>query len=98
MKQLKIDIYYNSNCGACDKALDYLHSKGLDFHAYHVEFDAEADRFVDSENTREMHRRCGEEVNFVPQIFVGNTHIAGWMKMGPMTQSGEFDALLTKSG
>ncbi len=97
MTKRKIDIYYNSNCGACGKALDYLHSRGLDFHAYHVEFDAEADRFVDSENTRQMYRRCGEEINFVPQVFVGDTHIAGWMQMGPMTQSGEFDGLLDRT-
>lgn len=92
--QPKVDIFYNKACGACDEAIEFLHHQGVDFHAYAVEFDAEADRFVDSENTREMYRRCGEDINFVPQIFVGNTHIAGWMKLRPMTENGEFTRLI----
>ena len=94
MNQPQIDIYYFRGCGACTKALDYFHSRGLDFRAHHVEWDETAQRFTDSANTREMFRRCGEEFDFVPQMFVGNTHIPGWMKLGPMTQNGEFDALL----
>ena len=92
--QPRIDIYFNKDCGACTKAIDFLHHRGVDFHAYTVEYDAKADMFVDSENTREMYRRCGEEIDFVPQTFVGDTHIPGWMKLGPMTENGEFDALL----
>ena len=92
--QPRIDIYYCRICGACDKALEFLHKRGVDFHAHHVEWNAEADRFVDSENTREMYRRCGEEIDFVPQLFVGDTHIPGWMKLRPMTENGEFDRLL----
>lgn len=94
--QPDIDIYYCHTCGACEKAIEFLRARGVDFHAYAVEFDAAADRFVDSENTREMYRRCGEEIDFVPQIFVGDTHIAGWMKLRPMTENGAFDRLLEK--
>ena len=92
--QPKIDIYFNRDCGACTKAIDFLHHRGLDFHAYSVEYDPEADKFIDSENTREMYRRCGEDITFVPQVFVGDAHIEGWMKLGPMTENGEFDSLL----
>ena len=92
--QNRIDVFYCHTCGACEKALDYLRSRGLDFHARAVEWDEEANRFVDSENTREMYRRCGEEIDFVPQIFVGKTHIPGWMGLRPMTENGEFDKLL----
>ena len=94
--QPRIDIYYNRSCGACDMALQYLHHRGVDFHAYAIEYDAEADRFIDSENTREMFRRCGEEIDFVPQVFVGDTHIPGWMKLKPMTENGEFERLLSQ--
>ena len=92
--QPRIDIYYNKNCGACTKAIEFLHKRGVDFHAYAVEYDHVADRFIDSDNTREMYRRCREEIDFVPQVFVGATHIAGWMKLGPMTTNGEFDKLI----
>jgi glutaredoxin len=93
MNQQKIDVYYYAECGACKKAIEYLESQGLDFCAFHVEWNEEADRFEDSANTREMYRRCGEQIDFVPQVFVGETHIPGWMKMRPMTESGEFDKL-----
>jgi glutaredoxin-related protein len=41
-----------------------------------------------------MFRRCGETVDFVPQIFIRGTHVAGWRKLEPMIESGEFDRLL----
>jgi len=93
----KIDIFYCRVCGACDKAIQFLHHKGVDFTAYAIEYDAAADKFIDSTNTREMYRRCGEEIDFVPQVFVGKHHIAGWMKLKPMTENGEFDRLLNQA-
>lgn len=69
----------------------------MTFTACAVEWDAEKDEFADSVNTREMVKRCGEKVDFVPQIFIGDTHIKGWRKLKPMIESGEIDSLLTKS-
>ena len=89
-----IDIYYSRVCGLCTKALDFFRSRGLDFHAYAVEWDEDADRFVDSENSRRMFERCGETVDFVPQMFINGTHIAGWRKLEPMIEDGSFDRLL----
>lgn len=89
-----IEIYYCSICGLCTKAIDFFRSRNLDFHAYAVEWDKETERFVDSENTREMYRLCGEEVDFVPQMFIDGTHIAGWRKLEPMIESGEVDRLI----
>ena len=92
MKQ--IDIYYASVCGLCTKAIEFFRSRGLTFRAYAVEWDGGKDEFVDSENACEMHRRCGETVDFVPQMFIGNKHIKGWRSLEPMIESGEIDSLL----
>lgn len=92
--QPAIDIYYANVCGLCTEAINYLHKRGVTFTAHAVEYDADADEFSDSANTREMFRRCGETVDFVPQIFIGERHIGGWRKMEPMIHSGEIDELL----
>jgi glutaredoxin len=92
----KVDIYYARICGLCTKAVDFFRSRGVTFTSYGVEWDGEKDAFVDSENTREMYKRCGEEVDFVPQIFIGDLHIKGWRALEPMIESGEIDALIPK--
>lgn len=91
-----IDIYYANVCGLCTKAIDWFRSRNVTFTAHAVEWDPKADAFVDSANAREMYRRCGKQVDFVPQIFIGDTHIPGWRKLEPMIQSGEIDALVPK--
>lgn len=93
---MDVHIYYSKVCGLCTKAIDFMHKRGITFTAYAVEYDAEADAFVDSENMREMYRRCGGPVDFVPQIFIGKQHIGGWRKLEPMIESGEIDELLPK--
>ena len=92
---MKIDIYYASVCGLCTKAIEFFRSRGETFSVYAVEWDSDKEEFIDSANTREMYRRCGEELDFVPQIFVGETHIKGWRSLEPMIESGEIDSLLT---
>lgn len=89
-----VDIYYARVCGLCDKAIEFFCSRGVTFTAYAVEYDAAKDEFVDSENTRNMYLRCGGKVDFVPQMFIGTTHIAGWRKLEPMIKSGEIDHLI----
>ena len=91
---MKIDIYYAHVCGLCTKALEFFRSRNVDFTAYAVQWDAKADAFVDSENTRTMYQRCGKTVDFVPQMFIGDTHISGWKKLEPMIESGEIDQLI----
>jgi glutaredoxin len=93
---VKIEIYYASVCGLCTKAIEFFRSQGLTFTAHAVEWDGEKDRFVESENSAEMYKRCKEEVDFVPQIFIGDTHIKGWRKLEPMIKSGEFNKLIKK--
>ena len=89
-----IDVYYATVCGLCTNAIEFFRSRGLDFQAYSVTWDDAAQQFADSPNAREMHRRCGQKVDIVPQIFINGTHVAGWRKLEPMIASGEFDRLL----
>jgi len=89
----EIEIFYAPVCGLCAEAMNFFRSRGLSFHARAVEWGGEA--FVDSENARAMFAKCGGVVDFVPQIFVNGMHIAGWRKLEPMIESGEFDRLLT---
>ncbi len=90
----EIVIYYAKVCGLCTKAIDFFRSRGVTFTAKAVTWDAAADAFENSATAREMHTRCGETVDFVPQIFIGDTHIKGWRKLEPMIASGEIDPLL----
>jgi glutaredoxin len=73
--------------------MDAFRERGLDFDAYEVGYDADADDWVPGPTVDEMKRRAGD-VDFVPQIFVNGHHIAGWKKLEPMKESGEFDRLL----
>ncbi len=90
----RVDIYYASICGLCTKALEFFRSRGVTYTAFAVDWDGENEQFRDSENTRAMYRRCGERVDFVPQMFIGDTHVRGWRRLEPMIESGEIDALL----
>lgn len=92
----QIDIYYARVCGLCTKALDFFRSRGASFTAYAVEWDPEKQAFVDSDNARGMYERCGETVDFVPQIFIDDRHIKGWRKLEPIIESGEIDRLIPK--
>jgi len=93
----QVEVYYARICGLCVKVIDFFRHRGVTFTAYAVEWNDKAETFVDSPNTREMYRRCAAEVDFVPQIFVGNVHIRGWRKLEPMIESGEIDRILSNS-
>jgi glutaredoxin len=89
-----IEVFHASICGLCHKTFEFLQSRGLPYHAYEVIWDEANNRFQDTDHAREMYRRCGAEVDFVPQIFINGQHIPGWRKLEPMIQSGEFERLL----
>lgn len=94
VKMNNIEIYYCSVCGLCTKAIEFLRSSNLTFTAYAIEYDKETDEFVDSQNTRDMYKKCGKKVEFVPQIFINGHHIEGWKKLEPMIESGEINKIL----
>ena len=90
-----VDLYYAEVCGLCTMALEFFRSRGVTFTAYAVEWSDKSNEFLDSGNSREMFKRCGENVDFVPQIFIGDRHIKGWRELEPMIESGEIDSLLS---
>lgn len=94
----EIEIYYAEICGLCQQALAYFRCRNLPVTAHEVEWDDAAGAFVDSENTREMYRRCGRELDFVPQIFINGRHICGWRELEPMITSGEIEQILYPDG
>ena len=94
MTQPKIDIYYSATCPLCHKAMAHFDAEGLNYDRHEVVWDDAADAFQDSDASRELYARAGYKPDFVPQIFVGDTHIAGWRKLEPMIASGEFAALV----
>lgn len=94
MTQPAIEIFYSETCPLCHKAMNYFDSEQLDYTKHAVEWDEPNDEFKDAEATRALYKKAGYQPDFVPQIFVGTTHIAGWRKLEPMIQSGEFATLL----
>jgi glutaredoxin len=88
----KVEIFYAEMCGLCHEAMDYFKAQGIDFEAYEVTWTGED--WEDSEHAREMRRRCGPDVDFVPQIFVDGKHIPGWKTLSAMIESGELARLL----
>jgi len=82
--------------------MNYFRSRGLPFNAYEVFWNEQAQEFVDSDNTREMYRRCGGKVDIVPQIFIEGRPIRGWRTLEPLIRSGQIEDFLdlagTKSG
>lgn len=91
-----IEIYYAEICGLCHKAMDFFRSRNLPFTRHEVFWDAEKDAFHDTQTARDMFERIGGETDFVPQIFINGTHVAGWKKLEPMIENGDVDRLLEK--
>jgi glutaredoxin len=90
---LNVEIFCAPMCGACEEAKDYFQGRGISFTSTEVRWDAENDRWVDSENSRRMLKMCGE-IDFVPQIFVNDRHIKGWRGLTELIKSGEIDSIL----
>lgn len=89
----KIEIFYSPMCWACHEAMDYFSGRGLEYDSYEVAWKGE--ELQNSENARELQRRCGN-VDFVPQIFIDGKHIGGWRKLSEMIESGEIEKVLNR--
>jgi len=87
----KVEIFYAQMCGLCHRAMDYFTEKGVAFDSYEVQWKDGA--WVDSDNVRDMLRRCGN-VDFVPQIIIDDRPIEGYRKLEKLIDTGEIDALI----
>jgi glutaredoxin len=77
-------------CDLCHKAMDYFRERGIPVDAYELKW--KGDGWEDSENARELKRRCGEDVDFVPQIFIDGRHIPGWKTLSELIETGKIEA------
>lgn len=92
MPEPKIEIFFSQLCGGCHDAMDYFRGRGLPYESYEVKWEP-GGRLADGENEQELRRRCGD-VDFVPQIFVDDKHVGGWLALSALIENGEVEALL----
>lgn len=89
-----IEIYYAEVCGLCHEAMDFFRSRNLPFTSHEVFWDEANDQFEKTATRQAMFKRIGGETDFVPQIFINDTHVAGWRKLQEHIKSGEFEQML----
>jgi len=77
-------MYCSRFCGYCTMAERLLRSKGVDIETIRV--DTEPGR------RSEMEQRSGRRS--VPQIFIGDIHVGGFMDLAQLERDGRLDDLL----
>lgn len=81
----EIEIYTQSWCPFCERAMHVLTKKGVEFR--------EIDAPNGSAARREARERSGGRTS-VPQIFVGGTHIGGCDDLLALDRNGKLNPLL----
>ncbi len=80
-------MYSTRVCPYCRLAEALLTRKGVAFEKILVD--------EDPLRRTEMVQRTGRRT--VPQIFIGTTHVGGYLEMAQLDRNGELDELLTQS-
>ena len=80
----RVLVYGTQTCPYCRMAEQLLRQKGVV--AEYVRVDTDRERRV------EMTRRSGR--TSVPQIFIGDRHIGGYLELAELNRRGELDVLL----
>lgn len=80
-------MYATRFCPYCMRARQLFQSKGIVADEIAVDYDME--------KRLEMQRRTGRST--VPQIFIGDRHVGGYMDLWRLEQAGELDVLLGRS-
>jgi len=83
----RIVLYTTRFCGFCLAAKRLLAKKGLDFDEIDVSFD--------DEKRAEMVARA-EGARTVPQIFIRDRHMGGYVELVALDRTGELDAWLAE--
>lgn len=84
---LEITIYTRQYCGYCTAAVNLLTSKGYEF----IEIATDGD----SAARAEIQKRSGQST--VPQVFVGEVSVGGYMELAEAVSQGKFDRMLIPS-
>jgi glutaredoxin 3 len=85
----EVTLYSTMSCGFCLRAKQYLRSRGIPFREIDVTADDEA-------RSRLVERSGGQRT--VPQIFVGDVHVGGYVELVRMDAEGRFRPLLRDLG
>lgn len=80
----KVSIYSSRLCPYCRMAERLLEQKGIQVEKVMVDEDAA--------RRDEMTRRAGR--SSVPQIFIGEKHVGGYMELAGLERAGQLDAML----
>ena len=81
----EITIYTGMMCGYCDAAKHLLNKKNLKFNEINVSTDPEK---------REEMLKKSNNARTVPQIFIGDYHVGGYMELREINKNGELDKLV----
>ncbi|HAG70612.1 MAG TPA: glutaredoxin [Gammaproteobacteria bacterium] len=82
---LEITIYTRQYCGYCTAAVHLLTSKNYEF----IEIATDGD----SVTRADIQKRSGQST--VPQIFIGEISVGGYMELAEAVSTGKFDELLS---
>ena len=80
-----IDIYTGLMCGYCDAAKHLLDKKKLKYNEISIA--------NDPKKMQEMLKRSNN-ARTVPQIFIGETHVGGYVELRALENKGELDNLI----
>ena len=81
----KVVIYIGPMCNYCSAAKHLLNKKKINY----IEFDIGAD----PTKMQEMQEKT-KGARTIPQIFVGDTYVGGYMELKSLEKQGELDNLL----
>ena len=81
----EITIYTGMMCGYCDAAKHLLNKKNLKFNEINVA--------TNPDKRDEMLKRSNN-ARTVPQIFIGDQHVGGYVELRALNNSGELDNLV----
>ena len=81
----KVEVYSWLTCGYCVRAKRFFRDKGITFIEYVIDGDEQA--------RRRMIERTGGRSS-LPQIFINNQAIGGFLELHQLDKTGRLDALL----
>ena len=84
----QVVIYTTGTCGCCQRAKAWLVERGVLFR--------EIDVTGDDQGRRELVEKTGPRT--VPQIFVGDVHVGGYMDLVALDRVGALTPLLNSAG
>lgn len=84
-EHLKIEIYTWDHCPYCQRAIELLNNKNVQYTRYRIDGDEEA-------REKMALRTNGRKT--VPQIFINDKHVGGCDDIHALDEKGELDKLL----